>query len=356
MSDTSITTEPVDDLHGDIAAAFEPQTETPVVEPAVAAPVEPVDGKSRDEQGRFVPKTETAAQTALGSEPAAQTQAASATVAADATSATVAAPPPGWSVAAKTAFAALPAEVKEAVVKREQEVNNGFRELQDLKDIKQAIAPHTPMLTMKGVSPAQAFTQLMNAQAVLDRDPVNGIAWLARSYGVDLRQFGAQNAQAGPGHQAPNPIEAFFKPIVDKVTALESQWQTREQQAEQHQRSQVEAEITAFRADPKHVYLDNVSDHMAVLIQTGQATDLKDAYDKACWSHPQIRAALINEQQVATSASQKLAATAAVQNARRAAGSLAGAPTPGAVSGVVARPDSIEGDLRAAFDSIGARV
>lgn len=45
--------------------------------------------------------------------------------------------PPGWSAEAKAQFATLPGEVQAAITKREQEVDNGFRVLQDYKGLEE---------------------------------------------------------------------------------------------------------------------------------------------------------------------------------------------------------------------------
>ncbi|WP_052119967.1 hypothetical protein, partial [Inquilinus limosus] len=265
-------------------------------------------------------------------------------------------PPPGWSIGAKAAFAALPKEVQEAVAKREQEVNDGLAKLAEYKGIDKAVEPFLPALTMRGVTPAQAIKQLFDAQAVLDRDPVNGIAWLARSYGVDLRQFAQQpgNGQQ-PGHQ-PNPLAQYLQPLVQEINALKGQFTTQQQQAVEYQRSTALAEIQAFAADPKRVYFEDLKDDMALLIQGGRAKDLGEAYDMAAWAHPEIRVALIKEQQAAAQAETQRKAAEVAAKARQAGGSLTGAPVPGSQSLGLPSSGSIEDDLRAAFVDAGARL
>lgn len=347
-----------DDLHADLAAAFDAPAEPAAQEPAGDAPVAQ-DGPARDEHGRFAAK-----QPAPSSEPAAKPQDAAqgaqqqapAVTAQESQADTSLRPPPGWSIAAKTAFAALPKEVQEAVAKREQEVNDGFAKLAEYKGIDKAIEPFLPALTMRGVTPAQAIKQLFDAQAVLDRDPVNGIAWLARSYGVDLRQFAQApgNGQHG-GHQ-PNPLAQYLDPLVREINALKGHLTQQQQQAVEHQRSQAAAEIQAFSADPKRIYFEDLKEDMALLIQNGRAKDLAEAYDMAAWAHPTIRAALIKEQQAAAMAETQRKAAEVTANARRAAGSIAGAPVPGSQSLEVAPPDTIEAAIAQAWTEAGGRL
>lgn len=355
-----------DDLHADLAAAFDPPADTgaaDVTTPAADASVAQQEGRARDEQGRFAPKPEEAAKPLDGQQTASEAGGklpaqVAATDAAKTSPADTGAlrPPPGWSIAAKAAFAALPKDVQEAVVNREKEVDAGFAKLTGYKDLDKVIEPHLGKFTMAGVTPAAAIQNLLNAQAVLDRDPVNGIAWLARSYGVDLRQFAQPQANGQQqGHQ-PNPLAQYLNPLVQEIQALKGHITTQQQQAADYQRSTALSEIQAFAADPKHVYFENLKDDMAARIQSGMAKDLPDAYEQACWSNPQIRAALISEQQAAAQAEAQRKAAEVAAKARQAGGSIAGAPVPGSASLGAAPPDSIEATIAAAWTEAGGRL
>lgn len=357
-----------DDLHADLAAAFDTPADDSANTEGTSAPADPAaapqDGKARDEQGRFAPKPADAAKPLDGQQqnPAApqgqkspdQEQAPGLTPPADAAAALR--PPPGWSIAAKAQFAALPKDVQEAVARREQEVDQGLAKLAEYKGIDKAIEPYAAKLTMAGVSPALAIKQLFDAQAVLDRDPVNGIAWLARSYGVDLRQFAQAQGNGQPGGHQPNPLAQYLQPLVQEINALKGHFTTQQQQAVEHQRSSAMSEIQAFSADPKNIYFENLKDDMAVRIQSGMAKDLRDAYDQACWSHPEIRQRLISEQQQAAQAETQRKAAEVAANARRAGGSLAGAPVAGSQSLGAAPPDSIEAAIAQAWSEHGGRL
>lgn len=359
MPDLNTVPEVADDIHADLAAAFDaPPEDTGTVEPPPAdTSVQPQDDRARDDQGRFAQKPADTAK--LDTQPPAPVDPKAVLPGTQPPVDAGAAlrPPPGWSIAAKAAFAALPKDVQEAVTRREQEVDQGFAKLAEYKGIDKAIEPFIPALTMRGVSPAQAIKQLFDAQAVLDRDPVNGIAWLARSYGVDLRQF-AQGQQANgqqAGHQ-PNPLAQYLQPLVQEINALKGHFTTQQQQAVEHQRSQAVSEIQAFAADPKHTYFENLKDDMAVRIQSGMAKDLGEAYDQACWSHPDIRQRLISEQQQAAQGEAQRKAAEVAANARRAGGSITGAPVAGSSSLNTSPSGSIEDDLRAAFAEAGGRL
>jgi hypothetical protein len=87
---------------------------------------------------------------------------------------------------------------------------------------------------------------------------------------------------------------------------------------------------------------------MAKLLQTEAATTLKDAYDQACWAHPEIRQLLLKEQ----TATRQQDAQRKASEARRAAGSLnPGSPIPGASTGSGSNNRTLRDELLAAYDA-----
>ena len=78
---------------------------------------------------------------------------------------------------------------------------------------------------------------------------------------------------------------------------------------------------------------------MGQLISTGQAADLEDAYDKACWANKEIRALLIKQQ---TPAAPSANAADAVSRAKAAAKATGGAPS----AGVKPNPGTAGADIR----------
>lgn len=160
-------------------------TEKPIsIRDSLKAAIDSADGnvsassstdRQRDEHGRFAPKepdkvaSVPAAQQAAAASPkpgdapaaanaaavapqAAQTPAAAAEQQPAATTHRV---PPGWAPEAKAQFGALPPEVQAAISKREQEVDNGFRVLQDYKGLEE----FTPIVRQAGTTHADVMSQ-----------------------------------------------------------------------------------------------------------------------------------------------------------------------------------------------------
>lgn len=246
--------------------------------------------------------------------------------------------PASWSPAAKATFDKLPPEVQQAVAKREQEIDHGLRrkseEVKRYEPLEQLIAPRRALWAAQGMDEASAIKTLLAAQDLLERDPKQGLEFLARSYGVNLNtaQPQGQPYQAQPARDS-HP----------EIAALKQQLQVLQSQVQTAQTAPIVSQIDAFQNDPANLYFENVRDDMAVLLHNGKAADLKEAYDMACWMRPDIRPFLQNAQAPAAPVQDKAA------QARRAAVSVTGSPGQTAIR---KSNGSIEDDIRAAFEEV----
>jgi hypothetical protein len=115
--------------------------------------------------------------------------------------------------------------------------------------------------------------------------------------------------------------------------------------------------------DPAHKYYDNLQDVIGDLLESGVvkrsgdlAADLKAAYEQACWQHPEIREALINERAAADQARKTAADAEAAARAKRAGRSVTGAPAPGAREKTRAKGDQLQSLAEQAYDQVAGRV
>ncbi len=309
--------------------------------------------RQRDEQGRFAPKAvdnaigaaegAAAASAALAAQQAAQPPAVATEQLPAATTHRV---PPGWSAEAKAQFATLPAEVQAAVAKREQEVDNGFRVLQDYKGLEE----FTPIVRQAGTTHADVMRKAIDWERSLQQDPINTVIHVARVAGVNLSalvngqtdqilQRQPQQVQQQPQPQPIN-VEATVEQILRK--------------------RDTETQVNAFVSDPANVHAEAVLDDMVALISAGRASNLKDAYDAACWMRPDIRQQLIS--QVAPPAptpavpDPNTQRAAAADQARKAARSISGSSAPGPTRATAEQPTSIRDSLRSAMDAARSQV
>jgi hypothetical protein len=345
-ADLSAANEDDFDISADLAAAFdaaeEPaETSADVPEETAAETAERV----RDEKGRFAPKATEVAATETQPTPTVE---AKADVAAPVDPVPVAGElraPPGWSPAAKVAFANAPPEIQQAVAKREQEVNAGFAKLAEYKPIER----YAEMARQSGTTLDKALDNYIGIENQLRSDFPSAIETLCQRSGIHpvalanhiLARNGGSPDQYGDtgATQANQKAQVDLSPVMQKISALESY-------IAQQQNQGVQSEIERFASDPKHTFFDNVKADMGRLINSGYATDLSDAYDKACWANAEIRGLLIKQQSVTAAPSAK---AAAANQARAASKSITGSPIPNA--SVKGPQSSLEDEIRQLMDS-----
>lgn len=330
--------EPEDDLEGDLRAALagdpapevievDPANETPVELPA--EPQEPAkDGRERAPDGKFVAKTPEVEQS-VPDQP-------SEAVADPAEKLAIRAPA-SWSPAAKAEFAALPAHVQQAVAKREQEIDHGLRrkseEVKRYEPLEQVLSPRRQLWAAQGIDDATAVKTLLAAQDLLESDFDRAIEFLHKSYGKTYQaQPAGQPFTAQPAGNSQNP----------EFTALQQELAAIKQQITSQHDADVTRQIEAFRQDPANLYYENVRDEMAVLLQTGKARDLPEAYEMACWMRSDIRP-FLQKAQV-----KPVADPAEVARKRAAGASVTGSPAE-ARGAPLNGNGSIEDDIRAAI-------
>lgn len=230
------------------------------------------------------------------------------------------APPHGWTPAAKAAYAALPPEVQEAVARRELEINNGFRKLQEYKGLED----YAEIARESGTTLKDALDRYKAAEDNLDRDFAGGIAQLCEMYQVHpvqlartfLQAFGVAPGTPGQPQPQGNPetqlIARQLAGMQEQVRALVSERERAESEA-------INGSLEAFAAE--NMYFEDVRQDMALLIKNGRASSLEEAYNKACRMHPEIGDLLIKEQAAPQNARRR------VDQARRASSGLrTGAP------------------------------
>ncbi len=248
-------------------------------------------------------------------------------------------PPASWTPASKAKFATLDPDIQKEILKRETDVEKGFRERSQrekaFEPLEQLIAPRRAIWAAQGMDETTAIRTLLAAQDLLEKDAAQGIQFLAKSYQVDLSRLAQPQGQ---------PYQA--QPARDshpEIAALKQQLQVLQSQVQTAQTAPIVSQIDAFQNDPANLYFENVRDDMAVLLHNGKASDLKEAYEMACWMRPDIRPFLQTAQAPAAPVQGKAA------QARRAAVSVTGSP---GQTRIPKSNGSIEDDIRAAFEEV----
>jgi hypothetical protein len=316
------------------AVAPQPQ-EAPAAEPGAApAAQERTTERQRGPDGKFVRREGDAPPPvpAPAAEPGAQPPVAPAAAPADAA-------PAGWTPAAKAKWGTLDTTVKGEIAKREREIAVGMQRAAEVRQfgdsLAQEFAPYANILAQEGATPQGALRALLETVHTLrygsDQHKHALFLSLAQQYGIDMQK-------------QIDPEKARLQWELDSRNINDQRQQVAQQQALQRD---VTGELEQFISAPGHEHYGAVRMAMAGLMQTGMATNLQDAYDRACWSDPNIRSAL----QLAENAKR----VAAQAKNRNALGAVNGGPgAVGVAPGI--DPRNLRSLLESQFEGTAGRV
>lgn len=210
------------------------------------------------------------------------------------------------------AFEKADPALKAAMLRRSDEMHKGVEQYRETaqfgQQVYRAIQPYEATIRSEGLTPDQAIASLFAVEHTLrygtPQQKQAQLATLAQSYGIDLT---AEMPQIDP--QVSN--------LQAEIAELKRQQQSWFAQQEQAQQSTIQEQINTFARD--HKYFDQVKPEVAALLQAGVAKDLKEAYDRAIFANPQIRAQVLAEQQAEAEEKKRAEAAAKVAAAKQAA-------------------------------------
>lgn len=257
-------------------------------------------------------------------------------------------PPVSWPQDKAEAWSKLDPDARDYILKREAEVAKGFQttaeKYKPLEEVDRLLEPYKAKLEAEGLSPVQGIQRLLRAQDIMERNPIEGLNWLARSYGVNLGQLAAQ--PAGQEQTQQPPIDPRVETLQQRLDRIEADAASRAKlEAETFEQS-LKQEVEKYRTSPEHPYFDEVRPQMAALLNAGEADDVPDAYKKAVWLNEAVRARVLEDQRKAEATKAAEAAAKA-----KAAGSLNVRSSPANS----APPKSIDETLSRAWDAAHAR-
>lgn len=241
----------------------------------------------------------------------------------------------------------LDPDLAEYLVTREGQYASGVstykNEWERVKPISEAMQQFMPLLEQHKLDPATWITALGNAHRMLATGTPEQKAFyfqkLAQDYGVQLPQ--------GSGQGGPN--NAWAQELTSLRTELNN-FKTAQERAEQQR---VQTEIAKWSASKPHY--EQVRETMARLLESGVATDLDSAYDKAVRLDDAVFQQVQADQAKAREEEQRRQAAEAVSRAKGKAISTPGTTPAGA--GKAAAPKGLRAQLEAAAEGLGgARV
>lgn len=217
------------------------------------------DSKPRDEQGRFAPKQEATEQVEVQTEEK-----------------PVKPRPSSWGKKYEEHWSRLDPQLQDYLAQREADYAKGVSQYKQNWDnaapLYEAIQQFMPDLQANNINPAQWITNLGIAHKTLasgsPEQKLEMFARLANDYGVNLNVLNGQQQ-----------YDPQFSAITQELNSIKTKLSSFEEQRIAQENASLQNDIEAFKKDAP--YFEDVRETMATLLQSGVASDLKTAYDKA---------------------------------------------------------------------------
>lgn len=264
--------------------------------------------------------------------------------------------PPGLTPQEAEVFAKLPAELQTSVARTMESLNEKATRFAGYEQMEQLIAPRRQAWALNGMTDAQAVNQLLALSDFAAQRPMEFIQYFAQQRGLDLEDvvFGAE------------PVDPTVQALQQQVQTLQQQLggMTTQQQQAAHQNTV--NEIVSFASEtgpdgkPLRPYFEELGDGVLPFIQAVMTQNpnwsrqqiLQEAYDRACWGTPAVRAKLQEATNAAAEAARIQEQQANAKRARSAGASIpSGVPATApsaAASGSRSLRDEIRANLSAA--------
>lgn len=265
--------------------------------------------------------------------------------------------PSTWTAAAKAKWETLPSDIRNEILKREQDVQRGFSQVdserQFGRSMRQIVQPYEAILRASNSSPEAAVQSVLNTAYILrTADPVTKARTLqqvAKDYGVDLNLL---SPGAVPQPQPFEPIVSTLQQRLDQQDARWQAWQSQQQQAAERSAADM---YESFSRDPANKYFSvpAVQTHMGALMQAGICKTMKEAYDMACAAQPEVASRITAENTAAAKAAE--AKRLAADKARRKGTSVRGGPG-GYTPPTPNMAASVRDDIMAAIEESNSRI
>lgn len=265
--------------------------------------------------------------------------------------------PIGFSPESREKWADVPDVVKEQIQKREAEINEAVANTGEYRRTHTAInnlaqsyatvmaaeGAETPMQAIEGLFRTVAELRMGTPQQVAQK-----MAGLIGHYGVDINMLDSALAGQPVASSETTAMQNLLDQKLAPITEFMSNQQRGQEAQLENNKAAVAQELQEFAKDAE--FLNDVRNDMADLIEIsskrGYKMSFKEAYDKACATHPTIGGIL--EQRKADDALRESGKEAA--DKLNASSSLRSTAAPGNTSTVAPSSSSLMDDLNAAWD------
>lgn len=217
-------------------------------------------------------------------------------------------------------WATLDPELQDALLQRDDDFAKGIESYKSKADfadkMQSSIAPYMATINQFGVSPDVAVSELLKSDHTLrygnEYQKTEMMLQIFRDYGISPQAVFNRLQNGAP------QIDPAIAPVYQELQTLKQQQQRWQQEQQAREQQALTSEIERAKEGKEH--FDLVREDMAALLQAGRASNLDDAYDKAIWARPDLRATLLQQEREKASESAKT--TAQAQRSQAAAVSV----------------------------------
>ncbi len=232
--------------------------------------------------------------------------------------------PSSWNAEAKAAWQALPPQVRQQALKREEDFHKGIEQYRQAANfgsgVYRAIQPHLQQIQDAGATPEVAIATLLKAEQTLR---YGSMAQKRDAIGRMIQQYGITFDDSEPASgMDPQQILSQLPQMVRQTLAQEREtWEVQQarNEVETFARSQDKYGLmNDWTQSPDGQPFSPFRELMRSAIQSGLAQDLKSAYEVAARAHPKSFERLNAEQQEAKEKERKEREAQRVAQARAA--------------------------------------
>jgi hypothetical protein len=227
--------------------------------------------------------------------------------------------PAAWAKEARDIWAQVPPAAQAAILKREADGQKGVESLKaQYSELDRAIAPHLEAIKNNGHTPGQAVHQLFAWFQALAQNPDVAFPALAKSFNYQWKGGEAvaepeKTADEQPAGAIPSEVQSYIDKMRAEMLAMKQELGQQVSSLSQGFQQQSEAKtqeiVHNWAKDKPH--FENVRGLMAQLIQSGAVplkdgrVDLDGAYQMAIYANPEVRSAVLQEEQAKKAAEAK---------------------------------------------------
>lgn len=242
-------------------------------------------------------------------------------------------PPKSWKKDYHAYWSQLDPKVRQYVHQREKEALDGIMQYKSQADKwNDAVKQFQPWFDHYKIDPVEAFNRLATSHIILKYgSPEDKARWawqLVQDYGLHDILRGA------PPQQGQQPSQ--------DIIALRNELQNIQKSLYERQLQENLAVVNAFFSDPKNEFAEELQNDIAALLEKGAASTLQEAYEKAMWLNPEVRAKVM-QREIEKVTQPKRVATTNLKSS-----SVSPAPTEG-------EDESMEDTMKAVLSRINTR-